>query len=66
MNHDALIEEARELARGKKTAELAEMAFIYAYVANHEVRMVFWLLLTIGVPMALMLLGILTKMILGG
>ena len=39
-NHKELIEEARELAKGKTTGELAEMAFVYSYVANHELRMV--------------------------
>jgi len=40
MNHKELIEEARQLAKGKTTGELAEMAFVYSYVANHELRMV--------------------------
>ena len=40
MNHKELIEEAKELAKGKTTGELAEMAFVYSYVANHELRMV--------------------------
>ena len=40
MNHKELIEEAKELAKGKTTGELAEMAFVYSYVANQELRMV--------------------------
>lgn len=40
MEHDDLKEQAEELAKGKKTADLARLAFIYAYISNHEVRMV--------------------------
>jgi hypothetical protein len=40
MNQDELRQEAEQLAKGKKTAELSRMAFVHAYVANHELRVV--------------------------
>ena len=39
--HDELKEQAEDMARGKKTAELARLGFIYAYISNHELRIVF-------------------------
>jgi len=38
--HDDLVKEGEGLAEGKKVPELARMAFVYAYVANHELSMV--------------------------
>jgi len=40
MDHDDLVKQAEELAEGKKGPELARMAFVYAYVGNHELAMV--------------------------
>lgn len=38
MNHEALIDEAKELAGGKSANELAYWAFVYSYVSNHATR----------------------------
>ena len=40
MEHDDLVRQAEEMAEGKKPPELARLAFVYAYVANHELAMV--------------------------
>ncbi|HUW95108.1 MAG TPA: hypothetical protein VMW58_04930 [Anaerolineae bacterium] len=40
MDHDDLVKQGEELAEGKKVPELAKMAFVYAYVGNHELAMV--------------------------
>lgn len=40
MDHDDLVKQAEKLAEGKKVPELASLAFIYAYVVNHEMAMV--------------------------
>jgi len=40
MEHDDLVKQGEELAEGKKVPELARMAFVYAYVGNHELAMV--------------------------
>lgn len=37
-NHEQFIDEAKELAEGKSTQELAYWAFVHAYVANHATR----------------------------
>jgi len=39
MEEDELRAEAEQLAKDKKPADLAKMAFVYSYVANHELRM---------------------------
>ena len=60
MDHDDLVKEAEELAQGKKTHDLALMAFIYSYVANHElaylckdVKQNRWIIVAIGLPILL-------------
>ena len=40
MDHDDLVKQAEDLAEGKKMPELARLAFVYAYVGNHEIAMV--------------------------
>lgn len=35
-DYDKLKEQAEEMAKGKKTAELAKLGFIYSYIANHQ------------------------------
>ena len=40
MEHDDLVKEAEALAEGKTKGELAKLAFVYSYVANHELAMV--------------------------
>jgi len=37
-NHDELLEEAKELAKGMKQGQKIEQSFVYSYVANHELR----------------------------
>ena len=67
-DYDKLKEQAEEMAEGKKTAELAKLGFIYSYISNHEVRILFerveantkvlWgLLITIVVAIALAVVG---------
>lgn len=41
MNYDELKQEAEEMAEGRKTIDLARMAFVYSYIANQELRIVF-------------------------
>ena len=66
--HDELKEQAEDMAKGKKTAELAKLGFIYSYISNHEVRILFerveantrvlWgLLVTIVVAIVLAVVG---------
>ena len=66
--HDELKEQAEDMAKGKKTAELAKLGFIYSYISNHEVRILFerveantrvlWgLLITIVVALGLAIIG---------
>lgn len=38
MNHEELVREAEKLAKGMKPAQLIHRAFVYSYVANHELR----------------------------
>uniref|UniRef100_A0A6M3MBG4 Uncharacterized protein n=1 Tax=viral metagenome TaxID=1070528 RepID=A0A6M3MBG4_9ZZZZ len=40
MEHDDLVKEAEKLAEEKTKGELAKLAFVYAYVANHELVLV--------------------------
>jgi len=40
MEHNDLVKEAEQLAEGKTKGELAKLAFVYSYVANHELAMV--------------------------
>ena len=40
-DYDKLKEQAEDMAKGKKTAELAKLGFIYSYISNHEVRILF-------------------------
>jgi hypothetical protein len=40
MEHDDLVKQAEELAEGKEMPELARLAFVYAFVANHELALV--------------------------
>jgi uncharacterized membrane protein len=59
-NHDELMEEAMGLAKNMKQGQKIEQAFIYAYVANHELRSVWqelkylrWLICSAVLLMAL-------------
>lgn len=72
MNEDELKAEAEELAEDKKPADLARMAFVYSYVANHELRMVLnemrWIkkmVLGIGATFIATVFGAVCKMIWG-
>lgn len=35
-DYDKLKEQAEDMAKGKKTAELAKLGFIYSYISNHR------------------------------
>lgn len=68
MSYKKLRAEAEEMAKGKDTVQLAKMGFIYSYISNHEVRILFerveantkvlWgLLITIVMAVALAVVG---------
>ena len=68
-DHDELIEEAKELARGMKQGEKIEQSFIYGYVVNHEMRAVWqelkhlrWLICS---ALLLLVLGVLASILTG-
>ena len=72
MDHDDLVKEAEELAEGMKQGEKIDRAFVYAYVANHELRFLAdqvernkWVIIGIGVPILLTMVATLFKQILG-
>ena len=76
MSYKKLRAEAEEMAKGKKTAQLAKMGFIYSYISNHEVRILFerveantkvlWgLLVTIVVAIALAVVGAISALCFG-
>ena len=72
MDHDDLVREAEELAEGMKQAEKIDRAFVYSYVANHELRFLTelvernkWVTIGIGVPILLTMIATLFKQILG-
>lgn len=76
MSYKKLRAEAEEMAKGKKTAELAKLGFIYSYISNHEVRILFerveantkvlWgLLVTIVVAIALAVVGAIATLCFG-
>ena len=59
-DHEQLIEEAEKLAKGMKQGEKIEQGFIYAYVANAELRALWqelkhlrWILSSVLVVLAL-------------
>ena len=72
MDHDDLVKEAEELAKGMKQGEKIDCAFVYSYVANHELRFLGdqvarnkWLIIGVGVPILLTLVATLFNQILG-
>lgn len=69
MDHDELVKEAEELAKGMKQGEMARQAFIFAYVANAELRAVWqelkhlrWLICSV---LVVLVLGIVANILVG-